>query len=172
MAGPYDPPAAPIDLESSPSKIRRYRTTSVVLAVMAVLTAWIYLPPFLTTSFRAWGWQNWTFGFAPASYLLVTALIGVWVEFRGEHRGFLLLPIVQVPLLLVTGLILFVTYLDSSRLLAGAYGIRDYGHYFLLLCICPVAWYYLVVASIRWMAVFRFSSTAANRRIAAEQAQS
>lgn len=147
MNNPYE---SPPNLDAASVHIpRSFRVAAIVLAVFAVLIGAIHLAPFLTRPIATWGWQNWWFGFAPAAYLLFAALVAVPCERWRPRFGMILLPIVLSPLLLVTGLILFATYLDFSNIFAGKYSWSQILHSLLILSLCPVVWYYLSLAAVR-----------------------
>ncbi len=102
-----------------------------------------------------WGWQNWWFGFAPAAYLVVAAVIAVICEHYAKGVGLVSLPLFLLPLLLVTGLIAFVTYVDLSNMLAGKYSLSQNAHTLLIVSLCPVVWYYSAVSSARSIRMLR-----------------
>ncbi len=63
------------------------------------------LTPLLTNPLAGWGWQNWCFGFIPAAYLLFAAVTSVLCEQVGSRIAHLLVPVVMLPLIAVTLLI-------------------------------------------------------------------
>lgn len=120
-----------------------------LLAGFAIVIGWIHLRPFLSTSLTGWGWQNWWFGFAPAAYLAIAATVAVVFERYSTRCRRICLPIVLTPLLAVTGLILFATYVDFPNIVAGKYDWKQNLHSLLIAVLCPVVWYYNLVASVR-----------------------
>jgi len=156
MTNPYE--SSRSVTASAPDAYRNRRTTSYVLAVFAIVIGAIHLRPFLVSPMAMWGWQNWWFGFAPAAYLVVAAVISVVVEHCAIRVGLISLPLFLLPLLLVTGLILFVTYLDLPNILARKYAFSQDAYTLLILSLCPVVWYYLAVSSARSIRLLRVAT--------------
>lgn len=153
MANPY---ASPSNVSASAATSHRNRRlVSYVLASFAVVIGSIHIPPFLTSPIATWGWQNWSFGFAPAAYLVFAAVVAVTTERYANPFGLILLPFLLAPLLLVTGLIVFATYLDATNIVAGKYTWSQHLHTLLIVSLCPVIWYYMTVASARSLRVMR-----------------
>lgn len=120
------------------------RKVSYVLAFYAVVLGFLYLPRYLF--FGGWGgYWNWCFGVAP-SYLVFSSLIAVVVERRKSQLGYIILPVVLAPLLLVTGLIVFILYIDF---VSGPYPLMQYLLSLWMASLCPVLWYYFFVATHR-----------------------
>lgn len=117
----------------------------VALLVYGIIFGWLNLTPFLTRPMAIWGWQNWCFGFAPSAYLLIAAVMSVLCERIGSRSAHFLIPIVLSPLIAVTLLILFATYIDFPNVLAGKYAWTQILHSIALLSLCPVVWYYQAV---------------------------
>lgn len=153
MANPYE--ASTNVSVSAAASCRNRRLASYVLAAFAAVIGAIHLPPFLTSPIAMWGWQNWWFGFAPAAYLVFAAVVAVGSERYAKPLGFILLPLFLLPLLLVTGLIVFATYLDATNIASGKYTWSQHLHTLLIVLLCPVIWYYLVVASVRSVRLMR-----------------
>ena len=153
MANPYE---APPSVSASAAVLHQdRRLASYVLAVFAGVIGFIYIPPFLTSPIAMWGWQNWWFGFAPATYLVFAAVVAVGSERYAKPLGLILLPLFLSPLLLVTGLIVFATYLDATNIASGKYTWSQHLHSLLIVSLCPVIWYYLIVASARSVRLMR-----------------
>lgn len=150
MTNPYDPPGS---VNTTPIVARNLRVVAYVLGAFAVVIGWMHLPQFLTSPPAMWGWQNWWFGFAPAAYLLFAAVIAIPCEHFASRYGLISLPVVLSPLLLVTGLILFATYLDFWNIVAGNYSWSQNLYMLLIVSLCPVVWYYLFASASRswWM---------------------
>ena len=145
MANPYESPTG--DLARTP-RIRTFRYLAVLLACFAAVIGYIYITPFLRSPIAIWGWQNWCFGFAPAAYLVFGAAVAVPTEMYAKPIALRFLPIVLFPLLLVTGLIGFVFYLDSANIFTAIY--------MLLGVLCPVIWIYFAVSVHRtWVLIHR-----------------
>ena len=148
---PYESPRSSNGL--SPVVLRDYRYLAYVLALFAGVIGWVHLRPLLTAPINSWGWQNWLFGFAPAAYLLFAAVVAVVFENYSTRFRRLLLPLVLAPLLAVTALIVFGTYVDISNVLAGKYSWSANLYTLFLALLCPVVWCYLTIAVIRaWRA--------------------
>ena len=113
-----------------------------MLAGYALLLGAIHLPPFVTSPIQIWGWQNWLFGFAPAAYLVFASVIAVLSERAANRIPLLSLPLILSPLLLVSGLIVFATYVDFANTVSGAYSWSQNLHSLLIASLCPVIWYY------------------------------
>lgn len=120
----------------------------IYLALLAcgIFFGWLILTTLLTNPLAGWGWQNWCFGFIPAAYLLFAALTSVLFEKVGYRIAHLLVPVVMLPLIAVTLLILFATYLDVPNILALKFAWTQVLHSTLLLSLCPVIWHYLAVS--------------------------
>ena len=134
---------------------RNCRLASYVLAAFAVVVGSVHIPPFLTSPIATWGWQNWWFGFAPAAYLIFAALVAFASEHYAKPFSLILLPIFLMPLLLITGLIIFATYLDATNITSGKYTWSQNLYTLLIVSLCPVIWYYLLVASARSLRLMR-----------------
>lgn len=145
MSNPYESPAS--ELSSPPQEIRDFRYLAFALAGFACIIGYIYLTPFLTTPIAVWGWQNWSFGFAPAAYLVFAAAVAVPTEWYAQPTRLGLMPLVLSPLLFVTGLIGFLFYVDSANIFTGTY--------ILLALLCPVIWIYFVLAARRTLLLIR-----------------
>lgn len=154
-ANPYEP-TSNVPAPAS-AAYRNRRLTSYVLAAFALVIGVMHLPPFLTSPIGMWSWQNWLLGFAPAAYLVFAGSIAVLCEHFAKRLGLILLPLALLPLLLVTGLILFATYLDAPNIVAGKYAWSQNAYTLLLVSLCPVVWYYLLVASARSLCLMRVS---------------
>lgn len=147
MSNPYESPAG--HLSALPHNIHSFRYIALTLAGFAAIIGYVNLTPFLTSPIAVWGWQNWVFGFAPAAYLVLGAAVSVAIEMWAKPIAFHVLPVVLSPLLLVTGLIVFVLYIDFANIFTG--------FYILLALLCPVIWIYFVLSVHRSWALFRNS---------------
>ena len=148
MVNPYESPSQSQRVPAV--ELRSHRMLSYVLAGFAVVIGTMHLSPLITSPTATRGWVFWWFNVAPAAYLVVAAFIAVVCERSTSRLGYAVLPFVLLPLLLVTGLIGFVMYIDFSNTIAGKYGWSQNLHSLLLVSLCPVIWYYLSVSIIRF----------------------
>ena len=125
---------------------------SVILSVIAFAVAFRQLPPLLSQSVLSFSIATWLTGFLPALYFLFAAAFALWTEFRGNSAQSAWLTIVLLPLLIITGVIVFLTI---------GY-VRGFGLAFLIdwrtvpvLSICPFVWGYFAMCVNRWRSLRR-----------------
>lgn len=146
-SNPYQPPPSFVTPDSLEPK--RFLAMSYTLAAYAVFIGWRQIPPFLTLPLASSNWKNWCFGFAPAVYLMFAAIIAVYCERKFSRLGLIWIPLLLFPLLAVSALILFATYIDFGNLMRGKYDWFQNARHVIYISLCPVVWYYFTAALFR-----------------------
>ncbi len=161
MSNPYAPPQQ--TGSAATKRVGKLHPIVLVFGIYSAIIAFTYLPPFFTRPMASWGWQNWTFAFIPAAYVLFAAVIAFAFERFGGRSALISLPIVLLPLLAVTVLILFASFLDLPNVMAGKYSLKQTLQSLILASFCPVVWCYLFFAGIRSMRMLKSSDEGMSR---------
>lgn len=150
---PYSPTTDTNDASSLRPVVHQYRFMVAVLVILTVLVAWRIFPMFI--SFTRWPVTatHWTFLFTPVFYFFIASIVGCVIEYRPAPRFFRVLPLLLLPSIPFSAIILYRLFDSISRSDTGDLSV--YGMYNLCVLggtalLFPL---YLWVASVRAMGI-------------------